>query len=77
MPYSTLPRLQETWGPLSRRAINVLIRNGVTPDRLPTLTDWELWALKDLGPSTFHEIRGVYPAPSSAPPGPPRPPRAR
>ena len=71
MPDRSLPRLQEKWGPLTRRTINVLICAGVTPERLPAMTDWELHALKDLGQQVFKDIRAAYPRPG--PTGPTSP----
>jgi hypothetical protein len=60
-----LSKLQARWGPLPLRAINVLIRAGVDPARVPALRDWELHAIKDLGPRVFQEIRAVYPSPDA------------
>ena len=62
--------LQRQWGPLSRRAITVLERASITPERLQTMTDWQLRRVRGLGVATFHEIRGVYPAPSASAPRP-------
>ena len=60
--------LQAAWGPLSRRAINVLERGGVTPERLRTLTDRQLRRIRGMGPLTFREIREAHPAPSAGAP---------
>ena len=52
--------------PLPLRAIHVLVRAGVAPVRLPAMTDWELRAIKDLGPRMFAQMRVVYPGADEA-----------
>ena len=69
--------LRRRWGPLSRRTITLLERAHLTPERLGAMTDWQLRRIRGLGVATFHEIRGVYPAPPTAAPRPSQPPRTR
>ena len=59
-----LAALQARWGPLSRRTIWILERAGITPDRLPGMTDRQL-RIRGLGPSAISEICGAYPAPNA------------
>lgn len=56
--------LQQQWGPLSRRSIKALAGAGVTPERLPTMTDWHLRRIRGIGPGVLADIRRVYPGPA-------------
>ena len=61
-----LTALEARWGPLSRRTIRILERAGITPERLPGMTDQQLLRIRGLGPNAIHEIRAAYPAPDAA-----------
>src|SRR5687768_10587834 len=65
-----VPGSPARWGPLPRRTIRILDRAGVTPARLPGMTDRQLLRIRGVGPRAARDPRGV---PGAARPGAPAP----